>query len=222
MPSTLEKVSELVHICRQNSVKCPTLLIVPGLDWTVTQIDQVKRWSDEGCELAGHGWLHRHSGIKTWWHRFHSTFLSRDVAEHLSLSKEGVIQLMEQCGDWFQSNRISLPKLYVPPAWALGDIQQQDLKRQPFQMIETFRGLWVKCETFQPLPLLGFEADTWVRVLALSVFNRMNQFQAGELPIRVGIHPFDHDLILSKSLHRCLAQDFQPIRYDQYLEQSFN
>lgn len=216
MPHTFEEVRELVEICQSAGVSRPTLLVVPGLEWSPPQLDQIRSWEEEGLELAGHGWIHRHGTIRTWWHRFHSLFLSRNVAEHLSRPENEILELMSRCYAWFDDQGLNMPKLYVPPAWALGSVATEALVRQPFEMVETFRGVLRRGGHFQPLPLVGYEADTWLRACALTTFNRWNQSVGGrplDRPLRIGIHPFDHRLLLRRALQTQLERNFTAIGY---------
>ena len=221
MPETLENVGQLIDLCAQNDVPCPTLLVVPGCDWSDAGIDQIRDWSQQGCELAGHGWIHRCEQIRGWKHRLHSLFISRNVAEHLCLSSDGVVELMRRCGQWFQQKGFDVPKLYVPPAWALGRASVKQLSQQPFAIIETISGLLdVRTGARQRLPLVGFEADTLLRQVAVGAFNRLTRFASPSTkrPIRIGIHPFDDQLRLREDLRRTLAMNFDAVSYQQFCE----
>ena len=93
MPSTMDDVVDLLELCDQQGIVNVTLLVVPGLAWSPAQLTQLAAWYAEGRELAGHGWVHKCSRIKTLRHQLHSRVLSRDVAEHLSLSREEAMEL---------------------------------------------------------------------------------------------------------------------------------
>ena len=216
MPSTISDVGTLIEVCHQHGVEKLTLLIVPGCDWRSADLQQLRVWLSMGCELAGHGWIHRCRSVRGWRHRIHSVLLSRDVAEHLSLSDSGVVSLMNNCAQWFKSNGLGCPELYVPPAWALGRVRRSKLSDLPFSMIETLSGVrLVRESSRQRLPLLGFEADTWLREWSLRGFNRVNRFAAPwrTVPIRVAIHPSDHRLRLRQDFKYTLDRGWRAISY---------
>lgn len=216
MPSTISEVGELINLCRQNGIERLTLLVVPGCDWRSADLQQLNEWLSTGCELAGHGWIHRCRSVRGWKHRAHSLVLSRDVAEHLSLNDGEISGLMDNCADWFRSNGFGCPDLYVPPAWALGSVRPSRLSELPFSMIETLTGVRLTTQaTLKRLPLLGFEADTWLRESSLRVSNLLNQFSAPwwSGPIRVAIHPNDHRLRLQQDLQRTLDFGWNAISY---------
>lgn len=216
MPSTLTEVSQLIELCRENAIAPLTLLVVPGHDWTAAGLEQLRRWSAGGCQLAGHGWLHRCATIRGIRHRLHSRILSRNVAEHLCLSGEQIVRLMHRCFEWFSLHGFAAPQLYVPPAWALGSLSGEQLRRVPFQGIETLGGMHLVSEArWRPLPLLGFEADTWGRAVALRTLNGTMRTlgKTLALPTRISLHPFDHRLRLQRSLRHVLGKDWLPIDY---------
>lgn len=215
MPETMHEVEELIALCVESGVGMPTLLVVPGLDWNRSQLHQLRRWHGEECELAGHGWQHRCPRIRTLYHRLHSLLLSRDVAEHLSYGGDEVLALMRRCADWFVEQDFDLPQLYVPPAWALGNVDATRLTEQPFRLVETLRGVFnVRQRHLKALPLVGFEADNWFRQVFLSGFNRLQASKATlEVPLRIGIHPFDHRLRLRRQLAEFLTRPWESVRY---------
>ena len=89
--------------------------------------------------------------------------------------------------------------LYVPPAWALGAVNKRRLAALPFRYYETLGGLYdARDQRFQPMPLLGFEADTTLRAWSLNLFNRGNYLAAlaSGRTLRVSIHPQDLQLRL--------------------------
>jgi hypothetical protein len=49
--------------------------------------------------------------------------------------------LMRRCHGWFADNGLSSPTLYVPPAWALGDLGCRHLCGLPFRSAGTLLGL---------------------------------------------------------------------------------
>lgn len=219
MPSNLQQITELLEICARHNIRHPTLLVVPGLDWSDQQIEQLHGWQRAGCELAGHGWVHRCGRPTNLSHRVHSLVLSRDVAEHLSRSSAEVLELMSRCARWFEEHDFELPRLYVPPAWALGKVRADELLRQPFSMIETIRGVtFAHQQRHLRLPLLGFEADNQLRRVCLTSWNRLIRCSLRKTScVRISIHPNDHRLLLADDLCRSLQLPMQPIRYDALL-----
>lgn len=242
MPQTLHATGELVELCESHGIGIVTLLVVPGLPWTPGDLGQLRAWVDRGHELAGHGWVHRCESIRGIRHRLHSRLISRNVAEHLCRDAAGVEALIRQCADWFGSQGIETPQLYVPPAWALGDFPDDAMARGPFGMIETLSG--VRFRQFQSaaseagarsaggeatgrplvrcvwLPLAGFEADTWLRQWTLRIVNGFGRRWATHAsrcrvarPWRIAIHPEDHRLRLRDELRRTLAMPLTPCSY---------
>ena len=215
MPDTMGEVSELIDLCNEHGVKSLTLLVVPGLEWTPDQLDQIRHWQQDGHVLAAHGWQHRCAKIRTWQHRVHSIFLSRSVAEHLSLEPEQVGQLMDRSGKWFEESGFGIPELYVPPAWALGKISTDQLRKQPFKMIETLTGVLIPAErTFIRLPVVGFEADNFGRQVALRFLNLAAISITFTSHVRIAIHPYDHRLRLHLDLVKTLRKYTEFVSYD--------
>jgi predicted deacetylase len=216
MPGTMTEVAELLKICRSSGVQQVTLLVVPGLDWQSEQIDQLRQWQKSGCELAAHGWVHRCVTNKSLWHRVHSLILSRDVAEHLSLEPDDVIELMHKSGNWFVENGFDQPSLYVPPAWALGKVSKRAMRSCGYSQVETLSGVvFPKSGQTKRLPLVGFEADTFTREHALRVFNGVALKMPTTKPLRVSIHPYDHKLRLGKNLRTVLQRCTEALSYSE-------
>lgn len=217
MPTTMAKVQSLLNMARRREASEVTLLVVPGLDWNRADIDRLRAWQDEGYTLAGHGWSHHCQTPRSISHRLHSWLLSRDVAEHLSASREERLQIISRCADWFDRHRLNLPALYVPPAWALA-LRGDELRHGPFRMVETLSGV-IECATshFRTLPLVGFEADTRLRRAALSCLNGANLaiHVMTERPLRVALHPDDLELSMAPQLRQLLSQCQVPIGYSQ-------
>ena len=208
MPQTLSLVNELLEECRTGGVDHITLLVVPGLEWTVEQLDELRRWQAAGHELAGHGWVHRIGSIRSLYHWLHSRLLSRDVAEHLSLSPTEVVALINRCAGWFVERELGIPKLYVPPAWAVGALPLAARKQLGFSMLETLTGVsLLRQDRSLQLPLVGFEADTAFRSFFLRRWNAwtIHRARAGGKPLRISLHPHDHRLRLADELRRTLS-----------------
>ena len=211
MPSTLPQVRKIHRFLHALNVHALTLLVVPGKDWTDSQITQLQKWQDEGIELAGHGWEHHITGKKGIWHSLHAQIISRDEAEHLSRSRQEIAEIISCSYDWFQQAGLAKPLLYVPPVWSKGSMPDQDLFRLPYALHETLTGVFdVQNNTYRYMPLTGYMADTHIRTLCLKVLNAVNLALPGG-PVRIAIHPNDLHYPLKADLSRHLA------RFDQFL-----
>ncbi len=207
MPSTLDQTEAIVDRLLNIRSMPITLLVVPGTGWEQDGIDRLRRLIDRGAVLAGHGWCHKVKAIRGLKHRLHSLFLSRDVAEHLALSADEAVALMQRCYDWFVQHELPAPELYVPPAWAMGAVSRAQLNRLPFKQFETFAGVYDSVHhRFCWLPMMGFEADTKLRKWFVHGWNSVNLFwgSSQRKPIRLGIHPNDFDLRLGGDLEQRL------------------
>jgi predicted deacetylase len=199
-PDTLEPVSRMLGVLKDLGVSQVMLLVIPGLPWTEDQIGQLRRWADEGHLLAGHGKVHHVNSPETLYHKAHSFFISRNVAEHLSRTEEEIAELMQENWDWFSDHGLPPPSHYVPPAWALGDISRERLRDLPFETVEVLRGvIEVGTGRLHRSPLLGFEADTLLRAWFLRGFNAWNRIRAGWSGrcARISLHPQDLNLKLA-------------------------
>lgn len=210
MPETLDRVADLIQRIPPAARSGLVLLVVPGRNWQPRDIEQLALWQQQGLELAGHGWHHRAERIASLYHRWHARFISRRAAEHLSLSRQALRQLLVANHHWFESHQLAPPELYVPPAWALGALRRQDLAASPFRYFETTSGLYRVIDAAsvarRHLPLLGFEADTAGRQCGLRLWNRANRALASERrPLRLALHPYDGELLLARDLSRALA-----------------
>jgi len=220
MPETLPAVDVLLLALGQIPARAVTLLVVPGRAWQQSDIAWLHTQQGKGYSLAGHGWLHRCEKPQTLYHRMHSLLLSRNVAEQLSLPRAEIHQLMARCHRWFTDQGLRGPTLYVPPAWAMGDIDRPLLRTLPFKRYETLRGIYhADCDVFDPLPLTGYEADTSLRRLFLRGFNTFHRHRAANagLPLRIGIHPHDLENRLAADLLRDLRGITQALNYQDYL-----
>jgi len=201
-PETLDRVEACLNLLTEKGTGPCMLLVIPGKLWSADDLNRLRRWQDQGHVLAGHGWHHEISAYGGWFHRLHSLTISRRVAEHLSLDAEGIEQLIRQCAEWFPAHGFEVPEHYVPPAWAMGAISPEQLKRLPFRTYEYFRGVYDSgTERFVTCPLVGFEADTWLRAAACRLFNAVNLWvRPGQGPLRISLHPHDLHLRLRADL----------------------
>ncbi len=207
MPATLAGVTQITHLIAPANRPAVSLLVVPGLNWSDAQLDQLRAWQHQGFELAGHGWRHQSVAVKTLYHRAHSALFSRDAAEHLSLTRAALRGLLLDNHQWFERHHFKMPQFYVPPAWALGKLKREDLTSLPFRYYENAGGIFDAQEKrYRRLPLLGFEADTRLRQCFLRAWNHGNKALCSRLsPIRIAVHPFDLQYRLGGDLKDCLA-----------------
>lgn len=213
MPETLPRVRSLLARVERAGLAPATLLVVPGRDWSDADLDALRRIAARGHELAGHGWTHHVERFGSLRHRLHALLLSRRAAEHLSHSHEQVLRIIRDCRQWFDDNELPSPSLYVPPAWAMGPVSRDEVRGLGFRYFETLGGIYdADTRRFMRLPVVGFEADTWLRAAALrlsNAFNRLLGRRAGA--VRLSIHPFDAELELSDYLERCLGENRQAL-----------
>ncbi|EAQ96565.1 polysaccharide deacetylase family protein [Congregibacter litoralis] len=217
MPETLRQTDSILKDVAAHGRRPPALLVVPGRDWDSGQISRLRQWQRDGCELIAHGWHHETQPRKPW-HRIHAALISRNVAEHLALDPGGIADLMCRSREWFGEVGLVTPTAYVPPAWALG-MGAGHLSPLPYVCVETLGGVHLRGSDgrwlFRRLPLVGFEADTRFRTGFLNIMNRL-QCRHGRrrgLPVRIGIHPRDPELLLADALEQLLRQDWTALRY---------
>ncbi|MCA1779518.1 MAG: polysaccharide deacetylase family protein [Xanthomonadaceae bacterium] len=203
MPTTLAKSRRIFERLNAAGLSPVTLLVVPGKDWRCCDLDQLRAMVDAGAQLAGHGWTHQAGQLRGLRHRLHSALISRRAGEHLALSRREILKLMLRNHRWFAKNGLPEPGLYVPPAWAMGPVSRELLDRLPFRQYETLAGVYHStCRRFDYLPVVGFEADTAFRAVAVGALNRLNRIGArvGQRPLRLAIHPDDFELKLADDL----------------------
>jgi len=208
MPDTLAHIQEILSHSQNIAPEKTYLLVVPGLDWSTEQLASLRKLEEQGYQLCGHGWVHKASQITTAYHKLHSTFVSRDVAEHLSLPKDELMALIRRNYHWFEQQGFKAPDLYVPPAWALGRLNHQDLCDLPFKYYESSAGIYsVEHDKFIAMPLVGYEADRNWRVPILRLWNTFNtQWVSAKRPLRISIHPYDLQYPLRVDLLRHLRR----------------
>jgi predicted deacetylase len=208
MPSTLDKVDAIIATLKQYGINTATLLVVPGKNWQKNETTKLQQYAQQGFELAGHGWHHHITQYGGLIHRLHGLIISKNVAEHLSLDCAGISRLIEQCHGWFAQHNLPAPSLYVPPAWAMGNISRSRLRRLPFRYYEYFSGIYdSKLDVFERIPMVGYEADAWLRAPFVALWNRLNFIGAQhQQRLRFSIHPNDFELLLHKTLSRDLGR----------------
>jgi predicted deacetylase len=218
MPATLPAVSRCLALLRQHGIDRTSLLVVPGADWGEDGRRTLREFADAGHEFVAHGW-HHHTRPRGPYHRAHATLLSRNVAEHLALDQQGIIELIHRSRYWFAEQQLPVPAAYIPPAWALGRLRGRALARQPFTVLETLRGVHMREDDdsyrFMALPLVGFEADSPLREVLLGHWNRLQLRRARRLgvPLRIAIHPQDPELRLGHQLRAVLGLGWTPVPY---------
>ena len=226
MPHTFKRIKQCLDELTQQSVPNDKiyLLVVPGLQWKPEQIEQLKQWQSDGYQLAGHGWLHHFHKKASVYHHLHSFFISRNVAEHLSLSTSEIQDLIEDNYNWFLEHNFTPPKLYVPPAWAMGNIKLTQLSHLPFEFYELSSGIYdAKNKQFHTLPLTGYEADQLWRVPILKIWNGLNMtWLSKNRPVRISIHPYDFSYRLAKSIRKHLASSNQYLDISMLKKQTTN
>jgi predicted deacetylase len=216
MPETFRRMEEIIKYLRDHRIPPIALLVVPGRAWKPQQIKRLHKLADVGYELVAHGWRHHTDHWGGPWHRLHGAVFSRRVAEHLTLDSAGIRELMCRSHAWFADHQLPSPCLYVPPAWALGPIRREDLARTPFRRVEGLRGLLnPRTGEWQRLPMIGFDAASRWRALAIRVWNTRSSAQAHRrsLPLRLSLHPED--------FHRCLAAHVRETLEATYLYSSY-
>lgn len=215
--TNIDRIAAILDFLSSMNVERVTLLVIPDSGWDGAGLTRLRQWGAAGIDLAAHGWRHRCGRIEGSYHRFHSRFLSRNVAEHLSAGPERVADIIRRSYNWFNRKRLPTIPLYVPPAWAMGRIDEAALQKLPFRWYETVTGVWdAHTGRHWRLPLVGFEADTRLRTLSLSLFNRINiaAASAARQTLRIAIHPDDISLGLAVTLPAILN------RCDRFLHYS--
>ena len=221
MPETLDRVEGILNEWAAQGLPPATLLVVPGRDWRAEQLDRLRAFAAGGHELAAHGWRHHCDRYRNLHHRLHGALLSRRAAEHLALDRPRRIALMQRTHAWFGAHDLPSPRLYVPPAWALGKVDPQALASLPYSRIEVLRGvLELPAGRLRPLPLTGYEADTAWRAGVLRRWNtaQLRRARRTGRPLRIGVHPHDYELKLGNELRDLLRQPLQYLDYGQALD----
>lgn len=218
MPETFRRTEEIIKYLRDHRIPPITLLVVPGRQWNSQQLKRLHKLEEVGYEMAAHGWRHEVTARGGLYHRLHSALLSRNVAEHLALDSGGILDLMQRSRQWFVDNGFSPPRLYVPPAWALGPITPGHLAQVPFDRIEVLSGLLnPQTGVVYKMPVVGFEADSPLRAAGLRIWNawQMRRVRLRSQPVRLGIHPDDFYLRLAAHLRAMIEESYL---YQNYAE----
>jgi len=199
MPETLPRCREIVKKLQGWGWPPIQLLIVPGRAWDREGLNQIAEWQAVGHELVAHGWFHEIKRFRNLGHRFHSIFISANVAEHLEHDTEGIVSLMHQSSQWFVRHGFGRPEHYVPPAWALGKVPPGDLCQLPYQTVEIIRGyLHTGTASLEPMGLLGFEVRSCIKTWFIRQWNKRQLARGQRIgqPVRISLHPYDFDLNL--------------------------
>ncbi len=220
MPRTLTRVLELVSFLEERGINRFSLLVVPGKTWSPRKIEVLNTLHNQGKEIVGHGWRHRVYRVNNLRHRLHGKIISRDEAEHLSLSEREISGIINRCFKWFGGVSITAPRVYVPPAWAMGDISRKTLRALPFELYETQCGLYhARTLRFVPMPVIGYMADTPTRVRLIKWTNTVN-LRIPLSPTRIAIHPDDLYLPLVNDLETHLGFFRKFITYNDLFERA--
>lgn len=205
MPESLSRVSEIILFLNLFGIRKYTLLVVPGKDWTASQLRQLRTFQETGGVIAGHGWQHRAVRKTSLCHKLHGKMMSRNAAEHLSLNENEIIDIIRHAYRWFIEHGFGKPDLYVPPAWAMGNIRRSSICKLPFRFYEYQSGILNKfSKKFHLMPVVGYMADTPMRAWGLKALNFSNL--ALPFPcVRIAIHPEDLTLPLNNDLKQHLG-----------------
>lgn len=218
MPCTLADVRATLDLLASVDLHRVSLLVVPGVPWSEEDLDALRALVTDGHELVAHGWQHETRPRRPL-HRLHAMLISRNAAEHLSLSSDDIARLMCRSQRWFAEHALQVPETYIPPAWALGGLSRAVMASLPYSMIETLSGVHVRQKNgsyhLQRMPLLGFEADSATRVRFLTDWNRLQLRLSRRLqrPPRIALHPADHRLPLGEQLRAILALGWTGMPY---------
>lgn len=218
MPHTLTDVRATLDLLATLGIFRVSLLVVPGLPWSRTDLEALRALDAEGHEIVAHGWQHETSPRRPL-HRLHAVLISRNAAEHLALSPDDIAHLMCRSRRWFEAHSVQVPDTYIPPAWALGGLSRSVMASLPYSRIETLSGVHVRQSdgffTLQHMPLLGFEADSMPRARFLTHWNRLQLRLSRRFgrPPRIALHPADHRLFLGDQLRAILSLRWSSMLY---------
>jgi len=208
-PATVAWADRMVRRLTSRGASPMMILVIPAGEWPAEAIELLRRWEAASHVLALHGWDHRALRPADTYHRIHSVLLSRDAAEHLSRGKAEMLSRIERGRAWFAANGLAEPRVYVPPAWALGAVSPNELGAAGFQWVESLTGIHDTArDSRRRLPLIGFEADNRWRSAALRASNTVNFVLArlSRRPIRIAVHPGDDSGLLGGDLERWIRR----------------
>ena len=211
-PDNINKVTEIIDLLlNQYKIAKICLLVIPGLKWEKKHINRLLNWQIRGIEIAAHGWTHKANDKRTLFHKLHSLFISKNCAEHLSKNTTNICKIMEKSFNWFIDNGFKKPTLYVPPGWAIGNIDKNDLSRLQFTHIECTTGFVYK-KKYKFIPLIGFEESNYIKGIIRRFCNYLN-FILGQFIgyIRIAIHPNDFELFLKDDIYNYLSKSNETV-----------
>ncbi|SVE55600.1 uncharacterized protein METZ01_LOCUS508454, partial [marine metagenome] len=94
-PNNLDSIENIILLMQSKyKINKLCLLVIPGLDWKTQQVEQLISWQNSGIEIAAHGWNHKSKSKTSFFHMIHGLFLSGNCAEHLSKSRDVLVDLM--------------------------------------------------------------------------------------------------------------------------------
>ena len=212
-PNNLSKIKNIIKLLKTKyDINKLCLLVIPGLKWEEKYVKQLISWQNSGFEIAAHGWYHKSGKKQSLFHILHGLIMSGNCAEHLSKNRDELIDLLKNSYNWFVNNNFLTPTLYVPPAWALGNLNiKEDLSHLPFQNYECTTGLYLDGK-YRFIPLVGFEAATYFKAFFQRFFNFIN-YQMAKFTgvLRIAIHPRDFQLHLVTSADNYLSKATETI-----------
>lgn len=218
MPETMPLCESILRRLEEMGLPPVPLLVVPGKNWTASGVNRLKELELQGHELVAHGWRHQ-TTPRGLYHRLHAMLISRDVAEHLALSRTEILDLLRRSQSWFTEHGLAKPQTYVPPAWALGSIAGSDLANVPFTRIEVTSGiLFPQQESrLEKLPLTGYEADTAFRARVLQSWNQwqIKRARHHQRVVRISLHPYDFELRIADQIEQHINACNEFLKYSQ-------
>ena len=63
-PDNLNDIENIISILSLKfNIKKISILVIPGLNWSQSQIHKIKTWQNNGIQIAAHGWFHKTTKI---------------------------------------------------------------------------------------------------------------------------------------------------------------
>ncbi|MFP4521235.1 MAG: polysaccharide deacetylase family protein [Fibrobacterota bacterium] len=220
MPETFAGISRVADYFLSEGADKICFLVVPHPNWKESDLLRLREYQINGISFAGHGFLHHCGTPRTVYHKIHSVLISRNAAEHLAFQRGDLIEKVSGCAKWFEENGFGIPDLYVPPAWAMGQLKKDDMMSLPFRYYEFLSGVYDSdTDRFFSLPLAGFEADTELRKYILfavnGIFSAVSKLTGR--PLRVAVHPYDLQFKLRKSVQNMVGSADEFLNYSEIL-----